>query len=501
MLSTIMAQSPWRIIAVGVVIVLVFARVRRHLEIRAFKKAHGCEPPIRAPQKERIIGWSAYQHLQKTRREHVSLHQTFRRAMEIGRTNTAVVMGQEIISTCDPENIKTVLATNFKDYGIGPRMHAMGPLLGEGIFTTDDEQWQHSRALIRPSFTRTQVADLSSLETHVQALLSCIPAQDGAVVDLQPLFFNLTIDSATDFLLGQSVSCQGSAVGSPAWEFSEAFDHAEQVLHKRGELGALAWLIRDAKFEPACKVVHEFTDKYIREALKGDTKAGRYNLLAELAGACDDPIQIRNELLNVLLAARDTTAGLLSSVFYLLARNPDAWNKLSQEVGQLDGKAPDYKFLKEMPYLKSVLNETLRVLPPVPINMRFARKDTVLPHGGGADGLSPMFVGKGSRVFYSIWAMHRLPEIWGDDAESFRPERWMDENVPLRPGWGFLPFNGGPRLCLGQQNALVEASYTVVRLLQAFGRMEPRDPMPWQEKLAVTMSSLNGTKVALWKRQ
>lgn len=80
----------------------------------------------------------------------------------------------------------------------------------------------------------------------------------------------------------------------------------------------------------------------------------------------------------------------------------------------------------------------LRVLPPVPINMRFARKDTALPHGGGADGLSPMFVGKGSRVFYSIWAMHRLPEIWGDDAESFRPERWMDENVPLRPGWGFL---------------------------------------------------------------
>jgi cytochrome P450 len=70
--------------------------------------------------------------------------------------------------------------------------------------------------------------------------------------------------------------------------------------------------------------------------------------------------------------------------------------------------------------------------------MRFARKDTVLPHGGGANGLSPMFVGKGSRVFYSIWAMHRLPEIWGDDAELFRPERWMDEKVPLRPGWGFL---------------------------------------------------------------
>ena len=142
-----------------------------------------------------------------------------------------------------------------------------------------------------------------------------------------------------------------------------------------------------------------------------------------------------------------------------------------------------------------------------------------------------MFVAKGTRVVYSIWALHRLPEIWGPDAEVFRPERWMDVDgeTPLRPGWGYLvsnccrfvlflcrltldteltsegndlkPFNGGPRLCLGQQNALVEASYTVARLLQVFGRLEPRDSRPWQEHLAVTMRSEHGTKVALWKRE
>lgn len=82
--------------------------------------------------------------------------------------------------------------------------------------------------------------------------------------------------------------------------------------------------------------------------------------------------------------------------------------------------------------------KALRLMPPVPINARFARTDTVLPHGGGSDGLSPIFVAKGSRVFYSVWAMHRLPEIWGDDAEAFRPERWMNEKAPLRPGWGYL---------------------------------------------------------------
>lgn len=218
--------------------------------------------------------------------------------------------------------------------------------------------------MIRPSFTRTQVADLGSLETHVQALLSCLPTVNGTAVDLQPLFFNFTIDSATDFLLGQSVCCQGSAPGSAGWEFSEAFDYAEEAIDRRNALGKNAWLLRDPKFYESCKVVHQFTDRYISDALKGSTKKGRYNLLAELAVECRDPIQLRNELLNVLLAARDTTASLLGSIFYLLARNPHTWNKLREEVGELNGQLPDYKTLKEMRYLKSVLNESKEAQTP-----------------------------------------------------------------------------------------------------------------------------------------
>ncbi|RDW59252.1 hypothetical protein BP5796_12176 [Coleophoma crateriformis] len=444
MLAIMENTSPVLLIVALSVIVLSYTRIRRHLEERAFKRAHKCKPAIRAPQAERTIGLSAFLKVLSFRREHTSLEQTLRRALEVGRTNTAVVLGQNIVFTCDPENLKTVLATNFLDYGIGPRIHFMGPLLGEGIFTLDDVAWQHSRAspsspaLIRPCFTRTQIANLSSLETHVQALIACLPTSNGTPVDLQPLFFNFTIDSATEFLLGQSVSCQGSAPGSAGWEFSEAFDYAEAAIERRNALGKYAWLLRDPKFHESCKIVHEFTDRYISEALKGNTKPGLYNLLAELAGECRDPIQLRNELLNVLLAARDTTASLLGSIFYLLARNPHVWNKLRKEVEELDGQLPDYKTLKEMRYLKSVLNETLRLIPPVPLNERFARKDTVLPHGGGPDGESPMYVAKGSRVVYSIWAMHRLPEIWGSDGQSYRPERWLDESVPLRPGWGFL---------------------------------------------------------------
>jgi cytochrome P450 len=89
----------------------------------------------------------------------------------------------------------------------------------------------------------------------------------------------------------------------------------------------------------------------------------------------------------------------------------------------------------------------LRMYPVVPGNTREAACDTILPVGGGADGRSPIFVKKGTPVFYNLYAMHRRPDIYGNDAEEFVPERWEG----LRPGWGFLPFNGGPRICLGRK--------------------------------------------------
>ncbi|KAI1098109.1 putative N-alkane-inducible cytochrome P450 [Jackrogersella minutella] len=486
--------------ALGLLALLLVVRyVARQLEIRAFKRAHGCLPPPREPQPEHIIGLSAFRRLRRERQQRITLKETTRRAKELGYTSSLVMAGNNFTVTCDPVNLKAMLATNFNDYGLGPREVPLGPVLSGGIFISDGESWQHSRALIRPAFTRAQVADLSSLEEHTQALLLRFPKDDGATIDLKPLFYNMTLDSATDFLLGHSVRSQNSLPGSPARNFLNAFDYAEEILQKRSELGRFAWLLRDKKFDAAVKTVKNFMDGFIQEALRGDTKNGRYNLLAEIAGACRDTDKIRSELLGVLLAARDSTASVLSSAFYELARNPDIWNKLMAEVETLDGRMPDYESLKEMRYLKAVLNETLRLWPPLARNVRYAHKDTVLPRGGGPDKQSPVFVGKGTPIFYCVWAMHRLPEFWGSDAEMFRPERWLDDK--FRPGWSYLPFNGGPRLCLGQQNALIEGSYTIVRLMQEFKRIEPRDNEPWTEHLSIGLSNEHGCKVAFWKKK
>jgi len=135
----------------------------------------------------------------------------------------------------------------------------------------------------------------------------------------------------------------------------------------------------------------------------------------------------------------------------------------------------------------------LRLHPVVPANSRLAIRDTVLPTGGGPSQNAPLFVPKGTIVVYIPYIMHRRTDFFGPDAETFRPERWEQ----LRPGWEYLPFNGGPRICLGQQYALTEAGYVTVRLCQEFAELEDRDGGPWMEKLSLTVCSAAGTKVGL----
>ena len=258
------------------------------------------------------------------------------------------------------------------------------------------------------------------------------------------------------------------------------------------QTGGLNKWIPNPRFRRSVKTIHSFADEIVQDAiarhrsndleknsLKGPDGAPkqRYIFLHELLNQTQDPYTLRSELLNVLLAGRDTTAGLLSNTWHVLARRPDIWNKLRHEVDALDGKQPDYAQIKDMKYLKYVLNESLRLMPVVPGNNRTATRDTVLPLGGGSDGKSPLFVEAGQIVGYSPWSMHRREDYYGADSLDFKPERWEK----LRPGWEYLPFNGGPRICIGQQFALLEASYATIRLMQRFQRVEPRDNREWKE--------------------
>lgn len=323
-------------------------------------------------------------------------------------------------------------------------------------------------------------------------------------MDLAPLFFNLTMDSATEFLFGHSVESQlaqdpnkGKAGtfdekakddgGDRDWtSFGRAFDRANAVVALQGALMDFYFLYSPKSFSEDCKEVHRFADYFVQRALnedtspslEGDAESRAYVFLHELAQTTKDPYTLRSQLLNILIAGRDTTAGLLGWTFYLLARNPKYYDKLHRVVVDTfgtyssDTTSITFESLKSCHTLQHLLSETLRLHPVVPENSRRAVRNTTLPRGGGVDGQSPIYIRKGEEVIYNVNIMHRRKDIWGDDAHEFRPERWQGS----KRGWEYLPFNGGPRICLGQQFALTEAGYVIVRLLQRYSKIENLDP-------------------------
>ncbi|PIG87002.1 cytochrome P450 alkane hydroxylase [Aspergillus arachidicola] len=216
-------------------------------------------------------------------------------------------------------------------------------------------------------------------------------------------------------------------------------------------------------------------------------------------------------LISVRLAGRDATGNLLGNLFFMLAKNPVIWTKLRAEVDVLQNRPPTYE-LRGMRYVQCCVNEcmdshpfglaltnikppALRLHPVVPTNKSKAMRDTVLPLGGGKDGLSPVFVPTGTLVGYHIYAMNRRTDFYGPDAEEFRPERCEDGK--LQPRWKYSPFNGGPRICLGQRYVLIEASCVLVWMAQEFRGLESRDLGSWEEGLVLTVCPRNGTKVGL----
>lgn len=240
-------------------------------------------------------------------------------------------------------------------------------------------------------------------------------------------------------------------------------------------------------FYDSISTINSFVSTFIDQALllspaelneKSNHDSG-YTFLHAIAGYTRDRAMLRDQLVSILLAGRDTTACTLTWALYHLSLSPRILATLRQEILETVGKerTPTYEDLKNMKYLQHILNETLRLYPVVPYNVRLALKDTTLPLGGGPDGTQPLGVLAGTPIGYSTLVMQRradlypAPESGFPDPTAFVPERW-DAWTPK--SWTYVPFNGGPRICIGQQFALTEMGYTLCRLFQRFQGLENR---------------------------
>jgi cytochrome P450 len=250
------------------------------------------------------------------------------------------------------------------------------------------------------------------------------------------LFFRFTLDASTDFLLGRSAD----SLTQSKIAFAEAFNDVQHIQSIFARLGPFIHLWPRGKFNRQLKVLNQFVEPYIEEALtlsddeleKRTKSEEGYTFLHALAAHTKNRTVLRDQLVAVLLAGRDTTACTLAWLFYELSFCPEMVEKLRAEILEKVGptNSPSYEELKGMKYLSMCLNETLRLYPIVPYNVRLALKDTTLPHGGGKDGLQPVGVLKGTPVGYSTLAMQRRPELYPSEASGFPsitkfvPERW-----------------------------------------------------------------------------
>lgn len=195
-------------------------------------------------------------------------------------------------------------------------------MLGHGIFTQNGAEWKQSRDLLRPIFNHQRTEYFSYIKQAVSNLLvrATEPTKEG-FVDLQPLFFLLTLDVTTAAVLGTSTNSLKDQGGKVGLAFADAFDTGQHYLAVRGRLGDLYWLFGGKKFKAACDFVHSFVDNIVAVALNktsGGPSSGmeeekeNYLFIDALIARTRDPKIIRDQLVNVLLAGRDTTACLLS---------------------------------------------------------------------------------------------------------------------------------------------------------------------------------------------
>ncbi|KAJ5085589.1 hypothetical protein N7532_010360 [Penicillium argentinense] len=298
--------------------------------------------------------------------------------------------------------------------------HEVLDLGGRGVFT------------IHPLKIKTML----SLKFKTTPCVVDPSVENAETIDLLPLFFRFTMNSSTEFLFGTSshtLTEGGDQI------FSDSFVYGLYDIALGMRLGP--WQ-RFRRTDPKAVEAHRFCREDV-----------------------DKHRKLRDELLSLLLAGRDTTASLISSLFFSLAKRPDIWRKLREEIiTELNGQKPTYDQVRNLKYAKYCVNETLRLYPSVPNNAKMATKDTILPVGGGPDGNAPILIEKGTMVIYTVYVMHHRKDLFGEDAEEFRPERWVKNDFI----WQYLPFSGSPRVCLGQQYASTETLYVLVRFTQEF---------------------------------
>ena len=392
--------------------------------------------------------------------------------------------GRETFMLTNPDDIEQVLVAGERQFAkpvFGD--DAVEDLLGTGLLLSEGTFWRQQRKRAQPAFDPRRVAGLADrMVAHTEQHVA--DWGDGDVVDVREELAQLTVKIIVDAMFDAELDDATT----------ERVQTALEPLGARFEPDARRFLVpnwvptrENRAFHDAVGTLEAVLDDVVAERRAAGVEADDQDLLAIMlrateASEIDDRV-LRDELMTMLLAGHDTTALALTYTLYLLDEHPDARDRLTTELDDvLGGRSPTASDVRELEFTSRVLDEAMRLYPPVYVMFRQPKTDVKL---GGYR------VPEGSLVMLPQWVVHRDPRYY-DDPEVFDPDRWTPERRRQRPTYAFFPFGGGPRICIGKQFSLLEARLILGVLLQRFDlhrtsdeplalrptlTMHPRDPV------------------------
>jgi cytochrome P450 len=361
-----------------------------------------------------------------------------------------------------PDQLKQILQEEYQHYGKDPRVNKLRVLLGDGLFTSEDATWLSQRRLMQPAFHRQQIAALAG--SMVESTAVTVDRWQNAAIQQTPLdivheMMLLTQRIAVSTLFGMDISDRGEQV----------VQAVEQVMHQLGGFtkSLLPTFIptpRRIRFRRALRMLDALMYQIIDERRRSNLE--RPDLLTLLLNARDAETgtgmtdrQLRDELMTLFVGGHETTMTTLAWAWYLLGQHPAIEAKLHAELDEvLSGRAPTVEDLSNLPYTRMIIDEVLRLYPASWLTSRRARVPGVL---GGYT------IPAGSIVFISSYVTHRHPAFW-EQPDVFDPERFHPERATNRPRFAYFPFGGGPRLCIGNHFALMEAHIALAMIAQRY---------------------------------
>ncbi len=392
-----------------------------------------------------------------------------------------------------PDEVEYVLVTNAKNFikSMSLRSNFFQRLVGNGLLTSQGEEWKRQRRLSQPAFHRERVESYGQVMVDYTKRLTA-KWNEGESRDIHPDMMRLTLEIVVQCLFSADVSTDVDEVGATLKELVKPF--AAQA--------TLGWILNNRlptpahlRFHALAKKIDKVVYRIISEhrAMGGD----KGDLLSMLLAARDEDgsqmsdRQLRDEVMTLFLAGHETTALTLAWSWFLLGKHPEAEQKFHAELDEvLGGREPTMADLSRLKYTEQIAKECMRLYPPA--------------YGLGREAINDCEIGgyrvpKGTQVFMFQWATQRDARFY-DQPNEFRPERWTKDFIEHLPKYAYFPFGGGPRVCIGASFAMMEIILCLATIGQKF-RLELDQDHAVSIYPAMSLRPKDGIKVIVRDRQ